>query len=180
MGVGPKTMHGARAIVSIQNTSGGDGKAVEVGIFNSVSYSLGITVIPIEVLGNLLPVELVQTGQDPVQVTCSGFRAVGAGPYTAGKVPTVGELLKYDGVTLTIFDRQSPGTTPPAPGDRNSPALLTVTGAKCTGYRTTHNAKGVSDLEITYMGIVALDETADANAQTDVGASQYPIQSPTP
>jgi hypothetical protein len=179
MGIGPKTMHGARAIVSIQNTSG-DGKAVEVGIFNSVSYSVGITVIPIEVLGNLLPVELVQTGQDPVQVTCSGFRAVGAGPYTDGKVPTVAELLKYDGITLTIYDRQSPGSAPPQPGDRNTPALLTVTGAKCTGYRTTHNAKGVSDLEITYMGIKALDETAGPQAQTDVGAIVYPIATPTP
>lgn len=168
MGVGPKTVHGARCSVHIQ---GEDGVDHEVGIFNSVSYSIGITVIPIEVLGNLLPVELVQTGQDPIQLTCSGFRALGAGPYFEKKVPTVSELLRYDGITLMILDRIAAAGSEPT---------IKIKGAKCTGYRTTHNAKGVSDLEITYMGIVATDETANANAQTDVGASQYPVQSPTP
>ena len=165
MGVGPKTMHGARAIMKILN---GD-VSETIGIFNSVSYSVGITVIPIEVLGNLLPVELVQTGQDPVQVTCSGFRAIGAGPFVSGKVPTVDELLRYDGITLSIYDRMD------LAGEK---AIMVVEGAKCTGYRTTHNAKGVSDLEITYMGKLVNDETA--TSQTDEGAASYPLQSATP
>ncbi len=172
MGIGPNTIHGARCVAHIQ---GEDGKDHEVGIFNSVSYSMGITVIPIEVLGSLLPVELVQTGQDTIQVTCSGFRALNAGPYVDSKVPTVAELLRYDGITLTIFDRQTATNKAGI-----TKALIVVKGAKCTGYRTTHNAKGISDLEITYMGIVATDETATDQQMKDATAVIYPIAPGTP
>ncbi len=176
MGIGPQTLHGARCIVHITAD-----KDTPVGVFNSVSYSMGITVVPIEVLGSLLPVELCQTSEDVVQITCSGFRVLNAGPYADGKVPLVKDLLKYDGVTLAIYDRQ---------GNKNDTGgplspILTVQNAKCTGYRTTHNAKGVSDLEITYMGIVARDENSGANDpskasdMTDVGAIVYPIPPPT-
>jgi hypothetical protein len=170
MGVGPNTIHGARCIVRIK---GEDDKDLEVGVFNSVSYSIGITVIPIEVLGSLLPVELVQTGQDVVQVTCSGFRALNAGPYSDGKVPLVQDLLRYDGVTLSILDRQKAESKPAI-----TQQLLVVKNAKCTGYRTTHNAKGVSDLEITYMGIVATDEKATDTTMKDSTAVVYPLPPP--
>jgi hypothetical protein len=170
MGIGPNTVHGARVVVHIK---GEDDKDYEVGIFNSVSYSIGITVVPVEVLGSLLPVELVQTGQDVVQVTCSGFRALNAGPYAQSKVPLVNDLLRYDGVTLSIFDRQK--ATDKA---SISQPLMVVKGAKCTGYRTTHNAKGVSDLEITYMGIVATDETATDQTMKDSTAVVYPLPPP--
>ncbi len=170
MGIGPNTVHGARVIVRIK---GEDNVDQEVGIFNSVSYSMGITVVPVEVLGSLLPVELVQTGQDVIQVTCSGFRALNAGPYAASKVPLVQDLLRYDGVTLAIYDRQK-ATSKAA----ISQQLMVVKGAKCTGYRTTHNAKGISDLEITYMGIVATDETATDTQMKDSTAVLYPIAPP--
>lgn len=170
MGTGPNTVHGARAIVRISDTTGTN---QEVGIFNSVSYSMGITVIPVEVLGSLLPVELVQTGQDVVQVTCSGFRALNAGPYTQNKVPLVQDLLRYDGVTIAIYDRQDALTKTGI-----TKAMLTVQNAKCTGYRTTHNAKGLSDLEITYMGIVATDETASDSDMKDATAVVYPLPPP--
>ncbi len=167
MGSGPNTIHGARAIVHI---IGEDGTDAEVGVFNSVSYSVGITVVPVEVLGSLLPVELCQTGEDVIQLTCSGFRVLNAGPYVSSKVPTVSELLRYDGVTLTIYDRQqSVGAT------RNLQAIFNVKNAKCTGYRTTHNAKGLSDMEVTYMGIVGTDETATQSDMTDATAVVYPL-----
>lgn len=170
MGIGPNTIHGARVIVRI---TGENNQDQEVGVFNSCSYSMGITVVPVEVLGSIIPVELVQTGQDVVQVTCSGFRALSAGPYAQSKVPLVQDLLRYDGVTLALYDRQKAT-------DKTSISqiLMTVKNAKCTGYRTTHNAKGVSDLEITYMGIVATDETATDTQMKDATAVVYPIATP--
>jgi hypothetical protein len=167
---GPNSFHGARAVVKINDQ---DGKPQTVGVFNSVSYSIGITVIPIEVLGSLLPVELCQTGQDAVQLTCSGFRAIGAGPYANGKAPTVSDLLRYDGVTLQIFDRQNANTVAEI-----TETMFVVENAKCTGWRTTVNAKAVADLELSYMGIVGYDETGTKAMQTDATAVTYPIPTP--
>jgi hypothetical protein len=171
MSGGPTTLHGARVIVGVMQA---DGKTSEIGVFNSCNYSVGITVTPVEVLGSFLPVELVQTSRDAIQVTCSGFRILNQGAYSQNKVPTVADLLRYDGITLTIYDRQKQ-TKPGAPiRDK----IFSVIGAKCTGYRTTYSAKGIADLEITYMGIVETDETdvdGTGSAQKDNGAVIYPI-----
>lgn len=162
MSGGPRTFTGARAIVSI---AGSDGKPVAVGVFNNVSYNVSINIQPVETLGSLLPRELAQTSQDAVAVTASGFRVIKSGPYTNNLVPTVDQLLRWDGVTLTIMDRQ------PASGPQN---VLTVKDAKCTGYRSSVGAKNLADLEVSYLGIVATDETASQSDMTDSTAVPFP------
>lgn len=163
---GPATIHGARAIMKITATDPTTGKSnpIEVGVFNNVSYNVTIDVVPVNVLGSILPVELVQTGQEAVQLNCSGFRVYQNGPYANGKVPKVKDLLTYNGLQLEIQDRVT------------NQVIMRVINAKCTGYRTTITAKGTADMEVNYMGIVLTDESASTADMVDVGAVKYPIQ----
>lgn len=162
---GAQVLTGARAILSIQATDPNTGKTQNTpcGIFNSVNWSVAIDQVPINVIGSLLPTEICTTGQEVVQINCSGFRVLNAGPYVAGLVPTVSALLNYAGITITIVDRAT-GTT-----------ILTANNAKCTSYRTNTVAKGTTDLEVSYMAIVATDESSSApGLMTDPGAVTWP------
>lgn len=118
---GPQVLSGARALMSIIGTDPNTGKTqnTPVGIFNNVNWSVAIDEVPINVIGSLIPVEICQVGQEAVQINCSGFRVLNAGPYVGGLFPSVSALLNYSGITISIVDRAT-GTT-----------ILTVSGTFC-------------------------------------------------
>ena len=98
----PKTLHGARATLSI------DGKIV--GLYSQVSYGVQYDVQPAYILGRHSPGELVYTAQEPVQISCTGFRVFNNGPHGDAKVPKLQDLLNHSDISISVFDRQNPGT----------------------------------------------------------------------
>ena len=79
--MGPKslTMHGSRALLSING--------VAVGIFANCSYGVRYDANPVFILGRFNPAEIALTGQEAIEVQCSGFRVVDNGPYKVASVP---------------------------------------------------------------------------------------------
>lgn len=163
----PKVMHGARAKVWINSPNGVGGPSSKlVGMFTTVSWGLTYDVQPVYVLGNLGPVELVYTAQEPVSVQCSGFRVIGHGAQADGKMPLLRDLLTHEYISLEIFDRQS---DPAAPTQK---AIASIRDLRPTSYSTTLNARNLEEISVSYIGRF-VDEDGNENAERS-DAAQLP------
>lgn len=143
-----RVMNGARAVLWV------DGK--KVGIFNQVSYGLTYNAQPVDIMGRYNPAEIAITHQEAITVTAQGWRIINAGPHAVAAVPRLQDLLNHADISLTITDRQNPKTP-----------VLKVDGVRPTGYQTSINSRGLQELSVTFMGIVAEDESgggAEADA----------------
>ncbi len=149
-----KTMSGARAQLAVGGTI--------VGIVNNVSYTLNIDVQAVNILGRFSPAELVATGQEPIQVTCTGFRVVDDGPYATMSVPQLQNLLNVETVTLSLFDRQSGPNKP----------IMVVTDCLSTGYNSGVAAKSLQEMTVNYLGLTLSDESG--TQEETPGASTLP------
>jgi hypothetical protein len=148
-----KVFTGARAIIKVNS--------VIVGIFDSCSYSVNVGAEPIHILGRYSPAEITQTSYEAVTVSCSGFRIIGNGGHVLPKFPMLQDLLKLEGVSLTMVDRQSTDDKP----------IMTVLNCIPTSYSTGANAKATSRIQITYVGTHASDEKG---AQDEGGGVSLP------
>ncbi len=152
----PQVMHGSRAILRV------NGKAV--GVFNNVSYQLNYDTSPVFILGRFNPVEIVITGQEPVSVTASGWRVVGYGPFVAGAMPHLGDLLNNQGpITLAIYDRQAAADASP---------ILEVVGCVAHGFSSSSAAKSIQEMTVNFTGIALRDESAPED--DDGTAASFP------
>ena len=144
----PRTFSGARAIVSVQDPTG---ITRQVGIFNNASYGLVYDAQPVYILGRYSPAEIEYTAQEPVQVTCSGWRVYGHGPHVEALVPSLSDLMNHEYLTLNIVDRQNagPGTSP----------IAVIRNVRPTGYSTTINARGLVEVTMNFVGILVDDES---------------------
>jgi hypothetical protein len=155
MGNKALTMTGARGKLFV------NGKLI--GLFSNVSYGVTLGLQPIYTLGRYNAQELVYTDYSPIDVRASGFRVIDHGPHqidgsssSINSVPMLQDLLNHSDISLTIADRQS------------GKDLLTVTGVRPTGYDSASSARGLHELNVSFMGIVASDEFG---VQEDVGAT---------
>ncbi len=152
----PQVMHGSRAVLWVA------GKPA--GVFNNVSYQLNYDTSPVFILGRFNPVEIVITGQEPVTVTASGWRVVGHGPFEAGAMPHLGDLLNNQGpITLAIYDRQALPNDPP---------ILEVVGCVAHGFSSSSAAKSIQEMTVNFTGIALRDESAPED--DDGGANSFP------
>src|SRR3954463_15638023 len=95
-----KVFHGARGQVFINGTLS--------GIFSSISGGVDIDVNPAFILGRFSPVELTNVGQEPISLTCTGWRVLGEGPYSPNvAVPKLQDLLLANDITISLYDRQT-------------------------------------------------------------------------
>lgn len=140
---GGKVVTGARAKVYVNNQL--------VGIFESCTVSGNIGTEPIHILGRYAPDEIAITSSEAVNVTCAGFRVVGAGVHTLPAVPLVQDLLLFDPFTITVVDRQT------------GEVLETVLGCVPTTHNTNYNAKATSRVNISYIGTLAYNEDNNDN-----------------
>ncbi len=154
MGVKAKTMTGARAKLYINQQL--------IGIFSNVSYGVTYDVSPIYILGRFNAAELVYTGMDVVNVTATGFRAMGNGPYEASSVPQLQDLLNHEDISLQVIDRQAT--------DPSKANVMTVTGVRPLGFSTSSSARGVNDLTVNFQGTLLEDESGN---QEDTGAVDF-------
>jgi hypothetical protein len=149
----PKIIHGARAILNVGSTP--------VGIFTNVSYGLIYDAQPAYILGRFGPVELAYTGQEPIQVTASGWRVLNHGPHSVDvQVPKLQDLLLHNDITLSISDRQNPTQN-----------LMSVTGVRPTGYTTTISSRQLQEITVTFVGLVLNDESA---SMSETSAAVFP------
>ncbi len=154
MGVKAKTVSGARCKLYVNGQI--------VGIFSSVSYGVTYDASPIYILGRYNAAELVYTGMDVVNVTCTGFRVMDNGPYEAASVPQLQDLLNHEDITLQIIDRQAT--------DPTKANVMTVSGVRPLGFSTSSSARGVNDLTVNFQGMLLEDESGN---QDDVGAVNF-------
>ncbi len=149
----PKVVHGARAIVQLVDPNTGVGS--NVGIFDNCSYSLTYDVQPAFILGRFSAAELGYTAQEPVPITCSGWRVISAGPHQLpgngmmGGVPHLQDLLMNDYISLQVVDRQS------------GKPIATFSSVRATGYSTTIQARQLETVTVNFTGLLVDDESGD-------------------
>jgi hypothetical protein len=150
-----KTMTGARAQLIVADPTTSTGKVV--GIFNNISWGLAYDAQPIFVLGRYSPAETVYTAQEAVNVSATGFRAVGAGAHVSAKVPNLSDLMNHEYMELAVFDRQT------------NKLIAKIHSVRPTGYSTSVAARGVQEVTVNFIGLL-VDEEDMTNAES-VGAS---------
>ena len=157
----PKVFHGARAIFQILDPN--TGIPTTVGIFDNCSYSMTYTVQPAFILGRFSAAELGYTAQEPVNITCSGWRVVGHGPYADAHVPHLQDLLLADYITMQVVDRQT-----------GNP-IATFESVRPTGYNTSIQARQLESMTLNFVGLLIDDESGDnTESVTPVPAADLP------
>lgn len=125
------------------------------GIFESVSYGLTYDCQPVFLLGRWTAASLDYTAVEPVQVSCTGWRVVNHGPHTDGGLPKIQDLLTADYQLLSIVDRKTHAV------------IATIRDVRPTGYSTGVAARQLSQLSMSYIGIIADDEDTDNSEASD-------------
>jgi hypothetical protein len=125
------------------------GIAQTIGIFDNCSYGLTYTVQPAFILGRFSAAELGYTSQEPVHITCSGWRVIGHGPFADGHLPQLQDLLTADYISMQVVDRQT-----------GNP-VATFESVRPTGFSTSIQARQLESMTLNFMGITIDDETAD-------------------
>lgn len=147
----PQIFTGARAIVIL------NGK--RVGLFANCSWSVRQDKAPAYILGRFNPTEITSTSQEPVQLSLTGYRVVGKGPYTL-EVKALKDLLLNDNdFYVEILDRRT--------GD----LIFRAEGCRCAGWSSGVAARGVSDIRLDVIGLVAWDESHAEAGDADPDAA---------
>jgi hypothetical protein len=158
-------MSGARAKVGLMNPS--TGLVSIVGIFSSVDYSLTYSTEPAFTLGRYSAAALDYVSQEIINLTCSGFRVIGNGPFAVAGLPQLQDLLLSDYIQLAIIDRQSElkGVADARIGNFFS--------VRCTGFNTGASAKSLMQLTVHYSATNLSDESS-SNSE-GAGATFLPV-----
>lgn len=148
-----KTFHGARAQLFVNGEP--------VGIFHNVQYSFTYdTQVPF-ILGRSGAAEVVLTGQEPVQVTASGYRVVSAGPFKIASLSKLQDMLNAGDISLALWDRQT------------GKFVMKVAPAKATGFSAGVGQKQLSEVTVHFLGIRLSDEDTENAEAAD--AADLPV-----
>jgi hypothetical protein len=139
MGVQQQILNGARAQLLIA------GKIV--GVFTNCSWGVQYDLNPAYILGRYSPAELTYTGQEPINVTATGFRIIENGAYISAGLPKLQDLMTHEDIVLSLQDRQTGKT------------FLTVTGVRPMGYDSSVASRSISDFSVRFQGLKASDES---------------------
>lgn len=154
----PKVVHGARCQVIIADPNRGTSKVV--GLFNSISYGLAYDVQDVFLLGRVSADEIVTTAQETVNVSCSGFRVVGAGAHTGAHITSLQDVLTAEYLQLAVYDRQT------------NKIIAKISSVRPVGFSTSINARQLEEISVSFKGILVGDEDVD-NAEP-VGSTTLP------
>lgn len=158
-----KVMTGARAKLAVYDPVTGLPKVI--GLFNNVSWGLSYEAQEAYILGRYSPADITYTAQNPVNITCSGYRVIEHGPHVDGGLPRLQDLLLFQYIEMSIIDR-----------DREIQGLdgrvAKFHSVVPTGYTTTVNARNQQEMSMTFVGILVDDESVD-NSESP-GATSLP------
>jgi hypothetical protein len=160
----PKVVSGPRCKIGFIPGGGQqNAQPTWVGIYNNVSYGVRYDAVPAYILGRYSAAALDYTAAELVNVTCSGYRVVDHGPYKAGRLPKLQDLIKQDYIVISIVDRVT------------NKEIMRVTNVLPVGFDTTIAAKQLEEMTLTYVGILHDDEetlaqggTAEAPGSMDI------------
>jgi len=144
---GSKTFHGARAQLYVNGDL--------IGIFHNVQYSYTYdTQVPF-IIGRSSGTEVVLTGQEPVQVTASGYRVVGAGPFKVASLTKLQDMLDAGDIEIALWDRQT------------GKHVMKLSPAKATGFSSGVSQKQLSEITVNFLGLRLSDEDAENTERGD-------------
>lgn len=146
-----KTMTGSRAKVFIDK---GNGPTL-VGMYDSISYGENIGTDAVFTLGRFSAHEVVPLSYEPIQVNCSGFRIIGDGVHVLPAFPKLQDLLNLEGVTITETDRQT------------GEVIATIIGCIPQSWSGGNQAKSLSKISVSYIGIKMEDESGPNDEGND-------------
>lgn len=139
-------MTGARAKISV-------GEKV-IGIFDSCQYGAALGNEGVFTLGRYAAHEVAITSYELVQVSCSGFRVIGSGFQEHLSAPTLEELIKLEGVDITVVDR------------KDSKTIAKIIECKAVNWGEAQQAKATTKFSITYLGLI-LSTPDEPNAEPE-------------
>lgn len=154
----PKVMSGARAKVGVVDPN--NGQLQVVGIYDNFSYGLQYDVSPAFILGRFTAASLDYTSVEPVNCTASGWRVVKHGAHVEGRVPNIKDLLTHEYIQIGVVDRQT------------LELVATIVDVRPTGYSTAFTARQLTQMTMSYMGILAGDE--DTNNAEPADSTNLP------
>jgi len=126
-----------------------------VGLFSQCTWSIRQGKDPAFILGRYNPGEIVPTTQEAVQMSLSGYRVIGAGPYAVANATLLKNLLLEDDFTVSVIDRQTNST------------IFLASGCRVQGWSSGAAARGISDVRIDVIGIRGEDEYGIAQGGDD-------------
>lgn len=148
-----KTVHGARAKVYIHDAKNPNGRPV--GIWSHISFTVSMDVQPSFVLGRFTAAELTTTAVEPVSINAGGWRTIDHGVFVEAGVTNIKDLLTQASITMTVTDRQT------------GKVMAKIIGCLPTGYSQTLSARQLTEMNNSYMGLLASDESGDDTEAAD-------------
>lgn len=152
-----KILTGARAKILINGQV--------VGLFSNCTWSINQDKVPNFILGRYNPAEITPVSQEAVSINLRGYRVVDSGPYKVANATLLKNLLSEDDFSVVVLDRA------PTPDSPNGKQIFKAQGCRVLGWSSGVAAKGVSDIELRVMGIVAEDEYGSAQGGDDETAT---------
>ena len=134
-----RAMSGPRAIVHVNGNA--------AGVFRSISYGVVYGTQAVHVLGRYSAADIDYTSMEPVSISLSGWRVIGAGPHDAFSVPHLSELLRHNYINITVVDRLTGKT------------IANISNVRPTGYSTSINDKQLEEINVSAMGLLVSDES---------------------
>lgn len=153
-------LNGARAKLGIYDPATGLTRII--GLFSDVSFGLQYDAQEAYILGRYSPAVTTYVGQNPVNITASGYRVVGHGPHAEAALPRLQDLLLHEYIELTIIDRQ----TEALGGDAR---IYKIHSVRPTGYSVSIGARQQTQMSMTFVGILVDDESV-TNTETPSAA----------
>lgn len=129
-----------------------------VGIFNRLSYSVALDAQVAFILGRATAAAIEYTGAEPVNISATGWRVVGAGAHSVGGVPKIQDLLTSDYLTFDVLDRVT------------GEIIAHITNVRATGYSGDFANKQLTEMPLSYIGILASDEDGPQGEPSDAAA----------
>lgn len=142
-------MSGARAKVGIHDALSGETKII--GMFSNVSYGVTYEVQPAFILGRYSAAEIDYTSMDVVNITCSGWRIIGAGWHKEGRLPRLQDMLLHEYLEMVVIDRQAEALG-------GEPRIAKIRNVRPTSGSGGFASRQLSESTHTYVGLIVDDE----------------------
>lgn len=138
------TATGARVVFKVGNTP--------VAFANAMNYTVAHAHQPVDVLGMPEPAEYAETGYT-VNFTCTMFRVFTKGAVAQGLKPRLEDLMRQPELVVSMHDAINTSTP-----------LFSIGRVKCTQEDFSVDARNISQLVLSFVGIKLTEEDATSNS----------------
>lgn len=151
-----RVVSGARIKVFLSKGPGTPAQLV--GTFSRAGYRVAIDQQGAWLLGRFTAGTIDTTAQELCDINATGWRVAGLDPHAVYGIPKVSELLTADYLSFVFFDRAT------------GKVIGGVEQCRPTGYSQEFAAKQLSEMPVSYVGILPADE-GDTSPEEDATAT---------